>query len=194
MSSNSNIIGLCAKKRSGKDTLAIHMIEKYGYIRYAFADPLKNACREIFLLNDEQIDGSLKETIDERWGITPRTMFQKVGTEMFRDKLTEVFPDMSLIANNLWVYRFKKWYENEIKKNPELKVVITDCRFQNEVDIIKEMGGIIIKIERDNNNLNDTHSSEKNIDNIKSDYTIKNNSTIKEYYDKMDQMMKIIVN
>ena len=129
---NSNIIGLCAKKRAGKDTLAYHLIENYGYVRYAFADPLKNACREIFLLNDEQMDGSLKETFDDRWGVSPRVLFQRIGTEMFREKLTNVFPEMETIANNLWVYRFEQWYKEQLKENPNLKVVITDCRFPNE--------------------------------------------------------------
>ena len=189
---NSNIIGLCAKKRAGKDTLAYHLIENYGYVRYAFADPLKNACREIFLLNDEQMDGSLKETFDDRWGVSPRVLFQRIGTEMFREKLTNVFPEMETIANNLWVYRFEQWYKEQLKENPNLKVVITDCRFPNEINVIKRLNGIIIKIDRDSKTNNDSHASEKNIDNIKGDYLLENNTTIEEYYQKMDELMSVI--
>ena len=184
-----NIIGLCAKKRAGKDTLAKHLIDNYNYTKYAFADPLKKSCQEIFLLNEEQMDGNLKETVDERWGVSPRVMFQKVGTEIFREKLIDVFPEMEPIAKNLWVYRFKKWYEQELKKNNNLKVVITDCRFPNEINIVKELGGVIIKIERNNNNSMDSHVSEKNIDNINGDYIIKNNSSIDKYYEEMDKIM-----
>ena len=189
---NSNIIGLCAKKRAGKDTLTHHLIENYGYVRYAFADPLKNACREIFLLNNEQMDGSLKETFDDRWGVSPRVLFQRIGTEMFREKLTNVFPEMESIANNLWVYRFEQWYKEQLKENPNLKVVITDCRFPNEIDVIKRLNGIIIKIDRNSKTNNDSHASEKNIDNIKGDYLLENNTTIEEYYQKMDELMSVI--
>ena len=66
------IIGLGFKARSGKDTVADYLIENYGFKRLAFADALKEGCRHIFELNDEQLYGELKEVEDDYWGVTPR--------------------------------------------------------------------------------------------------------------------------
>jgi len=85
------IIGLIGIKRSGKDTFADYIVEKYGYEKYSFAGPLKDACKIMFCLNNEQIDGNLKEVIDPRFGISPRHMFQFMGTEVMR----ELFPKIS---------------------------------------------------------------------------------------------------
>ena len=184
------IIGLTGKKQVGKDTLAKHLIEKYGYVKYAFADSLKQACKEIFLLNDEQMDGDLKEVVDKRWKLSPRTLFQRVGTEMFREQLLNIFSEIKC-GNNIWVYRFKLWYQQELKKNKDLKVVITDCRFPDEIDIVKQLNGVVIKINR-NNSIIDKHVSETNIDNIVGDYVLENNSTIDNYYKQLDLIMNKI--
>lgn len=36
-------IGIVGRKRSGKDTAAAALVEKLGYVRHGFADPLKDA-------------------------------------------------------------------------------------------------------------------------------------------------------
>ena len=55
--------------------------------------------------------------------------------------------------------------------------IIPDVRFRDETEMIKKLGGIIIKINRNTeNNDNDKHISEC-IDNIKEDYIIDNNGT-----------------
>ena len=46
------IVGLCGRKRSGKDTLAEELVERYGYTRVAFADPL----REMLLALDPVVE------------------------------------------------------------------------------------------------------------------------------------------
>lgn len=186
------LIGVCGLKRSGKDTFADYIIKNNNYIKYAFADPLKEACRHIFLFNDEQLYGEEKEDYDKRWETTPRKIYQQVGTEIFRQYFPKLFPEnKNVMNNNFWVYRFKLWYEEELKKNPDLKVIISDIRFQNESDIISELGGSVIKIKRESKTT-DTHSSENGINKIKSDYTIINNSTLENYYHKIDSIMKTI--
>lgn len=184
------LIGLVAGKRCGKDTFADYIIKKQGYIKYGFADPLKEACRHLFLFNNEQLYGECKEDFDDRWKTTPRKIYQQVGTEMFRNYFQTLFPENKNIScGNFWVYRFKLWYQEEIKKNPDIKIIISDIRFQNEADIITELGGSLIKIIR-KTNFKDMHSSEIGICKIKSDYIIINNSTLANYYKTIDILMK----
>ena len=72
------IIGLSGYKGSGKDTVADFLCEKYGFIKYGFADPIKEIAKIMF---DFSEDETLKEVVDERWGISPREFYQKFGTE-----------------------------------------------------------------------------------------------------------------
>lgn len=183
------LVGFSGKKRSGKDTGGDILINKYGYIQYAFAGPLKAACQEIFMFSEAQTNGNDKEVQDDRWGITARKVFQIFGTEMFREKLADFFPEMEGIKENFWIYRFQLWYENLMKENPDAKVVVTDVRFPNEAEIVKKLGGIVIKVERNTCSNTDMHSSEKNIDLIRGDFNIENNGTLQEYYTKIEKAL-----
>lgn len=127
------IIGLGYKARSGKDTVAAALVERWGFKRYAFADPLKEACREIFKLNDEQLYGSAKEKVDEFWKDTPRRILQVVGTECLRKGY----------ADDVWV----RALERRIVNGPE-RCVVTDVRFPNEAEAIQEWGGIVLRVDR----------------------------------------------
>lgn len=172
------IIGLAGKKGSGKDTLGKYLIEKYGFYRYAFGDPVKEVCRILFDFNNEQLYGELKETIDKRYGFSPRETFQKIGTDFGREYFQHLFPNF---GNNLWINIFKRKYSGE-------NLVITDIRFQNEVDVIHELGGKVFLIEN-NRVMNDEHISER-LD-IKYDYLIKNNGSLQEFYENFDIINQI---
>ena len=96
------LLGLLGRKRVGKDTVADHLVQEYGYQKISMADPLKDVLRVLFLFGDEQLYGDLKEVIDERWGISPRQALQFVGTNIFRDCLGGLIPG---IGNDFWVRR-----------------------------------------------------------------------------------------
>jgi len=169
-------IGILGKKGAGKDTIGTYLINKYGYTSDAFAEPLKQVCKITFSLSDRQLYGSLakKETIDERWGKSPRQMFQEIGT-----LLRQTISDDIWIRNLFYRIRNKKY------------VVVTDCRCQAEVDmLIKKFNCVIIKVHRDTK-LNDAHISETGVDLVENyDYEINNNGTINDLYEKID----IIIN
>lgn len=80
------IIGLAAIARSGKDTVASMLLERGDVAAYALADPLKLGCQSLFGLTDEETwSDDLKEKHIPLWGMSPRQMFQRVGTEFLRD-------------------------------------------------------------------------------------------------------------
>jgi hypothetical protein len=187
---NKNLVGIVGPKQSGKDT-AVAYLTKLGYTRYAFADPIKRGLQEMFGFTDEQLWGTdeQKEAIDEYWGISARRMAKLVGTELFQfdiHKYTQ--PGEFDVNRKAWVLRFKKWYNEEISKNPDLKIAISDMRFPHESKIIKDMGGIIVKIDRPLIVRNDTHGSETEYQFIKEDYKVINDSTLEDYYKKLDEI------
>lgn len=176
---NKNLFALLAKKRSGKDTVADYLVENHGFIKLAIADPLKIACRAIFSFTEEQLYGNDKEKIDEYWNKSPREIFQFIGTDLLRNQFDK----------ELWIKAIKKKYYDIIKKNPNAKVVVSDVRFQNELDAVVEMGCTAIKIVRPNINFNDLHSSEKGIDDIKGFHIIlKNDTSVENLYKKVDHI------
>jgi hypothetical protein len=182
------IIGLTGTKRVGKDTFANYLIKNNNFIKFAFADCLKEVCASIFLLSEEQVNGKLKETIDPRWGLSPRVIFQRFGTEIFRDNLKTFFPEIKLTSGSIWVERFKKFYEQNKYRN----IVITDIRFPDEAMIVKEFGGVIVKIKRDTG-FKDDHKSENLF--IMSNHLIYNNKSIESFHMKIEKLlMKSLLN
>lgn len=179
---NFNIIGLSGPKGSGKSVVADYLINN-GYIEYAFAEPLKKAIQNIFMLEDEQLWGSKKELIDEFWKVSPRSLMQTIGTDIFRERLGILCHGFGN-SENIWVRCFEKWLQN--LNNNNNNIVVSDIRFVNEAEKIKELGGKIYYISR-NNKINDysQHSSESSMElrlNDYIDYKINNNGTIQELY------------
>jgi len=184
---NKMIFGILGKKGHGKDTVSDYLVENYGFEKEALATPLKNACREIFNFTDEQLYTNLKEEVDPYWGIKPRIILQWLGTDVLRKEINKIIPG---IDDNIWINSLILKYKNKQKDNPNLDMVVSDCRFPNEIRELHKLGCIIIKINRPSLVNNDEHESEKNIDLIKDyDYEIINDGTLDELYDKIDKIM-----
>jgi hypothetical protein len=129
------IVAICGAKRSGKDVLAQHLVDKYNYERVAFAQPLKLAIKSLFNFDDDQVGigedkgTGKKDIVDERWGITPRTALQFFGTEIMQEKIQEILPD---IKKNFFANTLKNYIADKIKINPDQRFVISDLRFLHE--------------------------------------------------------------
>ena len=173
------IIGLGYKARSGKDTVAEYLVKNHGYFRRAFADSLKEACKAIFHLSDEQVYGDLKEVKDEFWGTTPRDILQRVGTEALR---MGYHPDV-------WVMSLKRFILDSNCPN----WVISDVRFPNEAEAIKELGGIVVRVDRekrDDISAGYKHPSEISMDQYEGwDRVLDNNGHLSQLYENVEVML-----
>lgn len=127
------IVGLSGKKRSGKDAAAQHLVDRYGYTKLSFADPLKRGCMEFFGFSEDQVYGDLKEVVDPFWNATPRAILQFVGTDLMREQVQET----------IWVKRFLR----EVNAHPERRYVVPDLRFPNECEVISDVGGAVGRID-----------------------------------------------
>ena len=181
------VIGITGQKFSGKDTLGDYFVNELGYTRIAFADALKEAVKCIFDFDDEQLYGSKKEIPDDYWNFSARQALQFVGTDLFRNQISTLSPH---IEKNIWVHVVKRKILNRIEKDPHAKFVITDARFPNEIDMVKELGGIVIKLRRNNNNT-DTHESEALIESLYCDYDISNNDTKENLYMTIKEQLNL---
>lgn len=179
------LIGVLGIKQSGKDTVADYLVKNFQFKKLAFAAPLKEVCRILFNFDDEQLYGSKKEEIDYRWNITPRNAYQYIGTDLIRHNMKHLLPD---IGNNFWV----KLTIDNYHQNKNENTIISDVRFQNEIDAILNERGVIIKIIRPKNDNKDEHESEKNITDLKGNYEIINDGSIEDLYRKIDIVLQNI--
>jgi hypothetical protein len=167
------LISFLAQKQAGKDTCSDYLVLKYGFIKDAFAKPVKDICGIAYNLSYTQMYGTDedKNTIDSRWNQTPRQIMQFVGTDLFRN----------MVRDDMWTYLFGLRYNKKVNTtNP-------DTRFQNEVNYIHQLGGYVIKITRPGKINRDMHISEQEIETIKNyDYEIVNDGTLEELYQKLE--------
>lgn len=122
------LIGIHGPLNGGKDTAANYIQakfpEKYG--RYAFAEPLKQACMIMFGFSREQLeDRKLKEEVDAFWGFTPRKAMQLLGTEYGRD----------MMRKDVWIKRAEMEHARNLKIGKG--TIITDVRFENEAEWLR---------------------------------------------------------
>ena len=61
------------------------------------------------------------------------------------------------VGDNFWVNLVRIKYLQKLDSNKDTKVIVSDVRFQNEIDMIRQTGGYIIKLSRPVNKNNDDH-------------------------------------
>lgn len=176
------LVALCGYKGSGKDLCADYLVDKYGFVKISFAEPLKEVLKVLFMFSDEQLFGTpmQKEESDPRWfGCSARTSMQFIGTEVLRDNLDKIMPG---IGADYFVKRLELWFELELLKNPNIKVVVSDLRFLNEDKYIKKMAGMVIRVNRKSVVPSDPHQSETEFEKIIPDFILDNNGSINMLY------------
>lgn len=140
------IIGICGWIGTGKDTVADYLVNFHEFKRESFAGTLKDAVACVFGWDRELLDGRTRvsrewrEQIDPWWSerlqipnLTPRQVLQHWGTEVCR----KAFHD------DIWIASL----ENKLR-NTKDDVVISDCRFPNEIKAIRNAGGKVLWVQR----------------------------------------------
>jgi dephospho-CoA kinase len=177
------IIALVGKRRVGKDVVAKYLETLHGFIHVKVAQKLKETIKVMFDLQDENVEGSIKDDIDDRYGVSPRQIMQFVGTEIGQFKLQELLPN---IGRTFWI----KSLCNHIKNNKNKNFVISDVRFIHEInELCKNFSNVLVlKIERDTG-FTDIHISEQECDNITAHHVVTNNSDINALYEQVENII-----
>lgn len=209
------IIGICGLIGSGKDTVADYLVNVHEFRRESFAGTLKDAVAAVFGWDRILLEGRTKasrewrEQVDPWWAarlhmphLTPRWVLQYWGTEVMR----KGFHD------DIWIASI----ENKIR-NLQDNVVISDCRFPNEISSIHNANGLIVRTCRGpdpewfraaeivnsgpTQNLSwasnkamlagfKVHASETSWVGTKFDHVLDNNGTMDELYAQVDKIIK----
>ena len=168
------IIAFTGLAGSGKTTAAKYLCTRHGFERVRFAGPLKDMMRALGL-SEREIEGDLKEKpCDLLCGRTPRHGMQTLGSE-WRD----------LIDRDLWT---RIWRRRVEALAPAVPVVVDDCRFPHEVDAIRELGGLLVKVERPGLTAGSHVSEVQELGPIVA--TIRNTGTVAAFLDRVDREMR----
>ena len=137
------ILGVTGSIGAGKSTIS-DILKDVGAEVFAFADPLKEIA-SIFGFSRESLHGtqSQKAATDPYWGISAREFLQKFGSEICRDVLPQVLPNMRL-NYSIWI----QLAQRRIEASNSQFIVLSDCRFNDEVTMIKRNSGKIIRVIR----------------------------------------------
>lgn len=175
------IIGLVGAKGSGKSTVANYLVNNHGFTELTFAQALKDICHTLSGISMDILDPKtnknrkLRETLkDPIWNMTGREWLQKIGTELFRDHFD----------SDIWL----KIIERKIIFDSTKKYVISDCRFKNEYQMIKNNDGDVWIINRPGIENKDSHRSETEWHTFVNlgDLEIINNGSIDDLYNLID--------
>ena len=203
-----HIIGVVGFIGSGKDTVADYLQNFHGFRRESFASTLKDAVSNIFGWDRTLLEGRTaearewREQVDTWWAtrlniphLTPRWALQYWGTEVGRNSF----------HTDIWIASL----ENKLRKSTD-NIVISDCRFPNEIQSIKNAGGTIVWVQRgplptwydtailaNSGNVEaqqtlkklNVHLSESSWINIDMNTVIENNSTIDDLYSKLSNLI-----
>ena len=143
---NNKIIALVGWQGTGKDTVADYLANLHEFRRDSFAATLKDAVSVVFGWNRQLLDGRThesrvwRELIDPWWAqrlniptLTPRWVLQQWGTQVLRGQFHD----------DIWIASL----ENKMRQTTD-NVVVSDCRFPNEVHAIRAAGGQVIWVQR----------------------------------------------
>ena len=219
------VLGLSGPASSGKDTVGNYLLSRYGWGKLSFARNLKDMAQHVFKLSEWEVDdekgkrmllpvpveltfthiGAILTWMSRTHGSagfpsvaerkqryasvlkligrkleTPRDILQIVGTEICRTLVPNYHLDMVV---------------QQLDTHPETNWVITDVRFPNEADLLKDTySAHVIRLERptlDQTQGLYSHASEIAMADWNGfSSVIENSSSLDSLYEKVDHFLK----
>lgn len=179
------LVAFSGYARSGKDEAAKALLKTtvLGFERVAFADKLRECLHALNPIVGAEVieNGEILQTLyldhviftygwdgykETKWGGEIRRLLQRLGTEAGR----------KTISDDIWI---RAALDN---LDPQGAYVVTDARYQNEADAIRQRGGKIYRIVRPGVGPANDHPSETSLDNYDFDGVIHNDGTLEEFH------------
>lgn len=215
------LYGISGFAQAGKDTVCLIM-QHHGIVseRYAFADPIKVICNRYMGWDERHAFGELKEVkanidINELDDTGFLELCTHYGLDSFRLSATEILDALVLellpyidvdggllVISPRKVYQLfgtevcRNWIDQDIwtKIAPSENVAIPDVRFPNEVKWIRENGGIIIRVVKDDVKPVEVHESESYIENLTYNIKFCNNGSLADLETQVMEAFDIPMN
>ena len=170
-------VALLGKSRSGKDTVAGILVRHASYTRLAFADKLKEAAlrtNPYIPLGHARVCVRLADLISRVGWETAKDQFPEVRRflQEYGQTVREMDPDFWVRPVAAQVIQGTEW---------NMPCAVSDVRYRNEVDALKELGAVIVRVEREGAGLKGSaalHDSETELDGLEPDYVLRNDGSL----------------
>jgi hypothetical protein len=165
------LIGITGKAGAGKDTVGTAIQANFGdqIEQLSFATPLKQALASMLGVSYDMVEGKTEQSREWRElplpgiGKTPRELMLSLGTEWGRD----------MVHGDLWVILTGRMFD---RLRGHTGAYFTDVRFDNEADMIRKLGGVVVEVRRSDDAVQSeaaaAHSSEAGINKRLIDATV----------------------
>lgn len=194
------LIGLGGKYGAGKDVVADWLVENKNFVKLGMSDTLRQG---IYELNPWiKVDSQASEAVRRLWNVNEfasyrevadtvgyveaktladaRTFLQVLGTEVGR----------KLLGEDIWVDASCRAITAELIAGRD--VVITGIRYWNELDMISDLNGHTVWIDRPSLKNENTHDSENTLSDNHFSWTINNNTTLDALALAAEQLIRTI--
>ena len=209
---------------AGKDCVANRLLRKHGFVLLSFADPLKRFLQDVLEFSDEQLWGESEKRVepDTRYPrprqfegqglptqyLTPRLALTSLGNDWGRECYANIWVDyLKRVATRLqaggYTYSQQQGLQTCIYANddpwirPKTKIVVSDCRYFNEAQAVRDAGGVLVRVKRhakepfDKALMDNKHASEVDLpqwDDSKFDFVIENCGSLADLELRTDSM------
>lgn len=171
------LLGIAGLAGSGKDTAGRYLCERYGFERWAFADPIRAAVAAVLDWPVSDIEPQ-KDVPVPGLGVSPRQLMQAFGTEGGRT-----------LKRNLWLLVMERRLHQRLRAADRPRgIVVTDVRMENEGDWIRARG-LLVHIERRPPPAVPAHATELGVSRKERDLYVPNKSTLSVLHHLLDQVM-----
>lgn len=169
------IIGLTGAAGAGKDSVAIILASGHGALRLSFAEPIRAMLAALVdhldISRDYLTERELKETTIPGIGASYRQLAQTLGTEWGRQQIPGLWINMArTLMDELEADNRRAGFDPRMW-------VISDVRFPDEAEFIRQRGGVIWRVVRHGTEPVRQHISEAGALTIEPDACVPNHGT-----------------
>ncbi|MEU5160451.1 hypothetical protein AB0G74_12680 [Streptomyces sp. NPDC020875] len=185
-------VGLIGAAGSGKDTVGGRLIERFAFVRVAFADPVRALALDL---------DPIVCTMPGPYGPVPLRLSHIVRIEGWdrAKQRREVRRTLQRVGQSLRDRDSEVWVRPALDKIAtadrwNLPIVVTDVRYRNEADALRARGALLVRIERpgDHDHQADpearAHRSETELADYPTDATLTNSGSLAELYAAADRL------
>lgn len=184
------LIGLGHYARTGKDSVASVLVKEHGFTRVAFADALKELALKAdpLIYNNAMVNvatgrGHLKQVVHANGWENAKSQFPEV--RKFLQNLGVACREV--MGEDVWVDAvFPDRFIGD------WNVVVTDVRFPNEFQAIRDVPGKLVKVSRPGFGPANQHVSETALEDFEWDYELQNNGTLDDLPAKVASMLEAL--
>ncbi|MFE4514408.1 hypothetical protein ACFRMQ_09495 [Kitasatospora sp. NPDC056783] len=183
-------MALLGRARSGKDSTAARLVERYQFTRVAFADALKRAAIDLDPIVGAQPLGMA--TLPIRLS----DVVGRYGWDRVKVEYPEARTTLQRLGEAVRQGDPEHWLRLALAKLDtadrwNLPVVVSDVRYANELAALRARGALVVRIERPGAGAGgdaEHHVSETELDHAPVDVTVPNSGTLQDLYALADTL------